>query len=179
MDLKYKVGLFAVGVLGCTLVLQRCNKPTVTKGPAQITYSDGGSLIEIQHRDPKTGAIKDEKIFQPDPKSTVIKTDAKGNVTVTVRQFGVSFDPGIGVGISDRARLALDTRFAYYKRFGANAGFGFSLDKTDYQRGHLLNIVDPYLAGSYVPLATFPNTSIVTGYGFGSKHVVFLLRVRF
>lgn len=179
MTIRENLGLLVVGILGCTFVLQRCNKPTVTKGPAQITYSDGGSLIQIQHRDPKTGKVTEEKIFEPDPKSTVITTDAKGNVTVKVRQFGVGFDPGIGIGLSNRARVMLDARIAFYKRFGLNTGLGFNLDKNDYTKGHMLDIVDPYLAGSYVPFTTFPNTSLVTGYGFGSKHVVLLLRVRF
>lgn len=173
MSLKTKIGLFIVGVLGCTLLLQRCNKPLPTvKGPAQISYQ-GDTLILAQHGKP------DIKVFQPDPKSTVIKTDAKGNVTVTIRQFGVGFDPGIGIGLSNRARVMLDARIVYYKRFGANTGLGFSLDKNDYSRGHLLDIVDPYIAGSFVPFTKFPNTSLVTGYGFGSKHVVLFMRVRF
>lgn len=173
MDLKYKIGLFAAGVLGCTILLQRCNKPLPTvKGPAQITYQ-GDTLILSQHGKP------DIKVFQPDPKSTVIKTDAKGNVTVTVRQVGVGFDPGIGVGLSNRPRIMLDARLAYYKRFGAHTGLGFSLDKNDYTKARLLDIVDPYIAGSYVPLVRFPNTAVAVGYGVGSKHVVLFIRVRF
>lgn len=173
MNLRAKAGLFIVGVLACTLVLQRCNKPLPTaKGPAQISFQ-GDTLILAQHGKPAV------KVFQPDPKSTVITTDAKGNVTVTVRQFGIGFDPGIGVGLSDRPRIMLDARCAYYKRFGANVGLGFSMDKDDYTKDRLLDIVDPYIAGSYVPFVRFPNTSLVTGYGFGSKHVLIALRVRF
>lgn len=171
MQFRYKIILFIAGVLGCTLLLQRCNKPTTVKGPAQISYRND-TLILAQHGKP------DIKIFQPDPKSTVITTDAKGNVTVKVRQFGVGFDPGIGIGYSDRPRVALDARFAYFKRFGANAGLGFSLRKEDYQKGHLLDIVDPYVGGSYVPFTRFPNTSIVTAFTV-SKHAFVFLRVRF
>jgi hypothetical protein len=172
MSLKTKIILFVAGVLGCTLILQRCNKPLpTTKGPAQITYQND-TIVVSQKGKP------DIKVFQPDPKSTVITTDDKGNVTVKVRQFGVGFDPGIGVGISSRPRVALDVRFAYFKRFGANAGLGFSLDRDDYRKGHLLDIVDPYVGGSFVPFTRFPNTSLVTAITV-SKHVFVFVRVRF
>lgn len=172
MNLRIKAGLFIGGILACTLLLQRCNKPLPTvKGPAQITYQ-GDTLILAQHGKP------DIKVFQPDPKSTVITTDDKGNVTVKVRQFGVGTDFGIGVGYSDRPRVALDDRFAYFKRFGANVGLGFSLRKEDYQKGHLLDIVDPYIGGSYVPTTRLPNTSLVVTYA-ASKHVFVFVRTRF
>jgi hypothetical protein len=172
MQLRYKIGLFVAGVLGCTLLLQRCNKPLPTvKGPAQISYQNDTIVVKQRGK-------PDIKVFQPDPKSTVITTDDKGNVTVKVRQFGVGFDPGIGIGLSDRARVALDTRFAYFKRFGANAGLGFSLDKKDYQKGHLLDIVDPYVGLSYVPTTRLPNTSLVTAFTV-SKHAFVFVRIRF
>ena len=120
----------------------------------------------------------DFKEYQPDPKSTVITTDAKGNVTVKVRQFGVGYDLGLGVGISDRPRVALDDRFAYFKRLGAHVGLGISLEKNDYQKGHLLDIVDPYLGGSFTPLTNLPNTAIVVS-GTLSKHVFIFVRMRF
>lgn len=178
MRLRYKIGLFIIGIVSCTFLLQKFNKPTVIKGPAQITYSGGGDIIQIEHKDPKTGKITEEKIYEPDPKSTVITTDAKGNVTVKVRQFGVGTDFGIGIGYSDRPRVALDDRFAYLKRFGANVGLGFSLRKEDYQKGHLLDIMDPYLGGSYVPTTRLPNTSLAMTYAV-SKHAFIFVRVRF
>lgn len=170
MRLRAKIGLFIVGILGCTLLLQRCNKPNVFKGPSQIT-NDGDTLIVRQHDKP------DIKIFQPDPDSTVITTDNKGNVTITVRQFGVGFDPGIGVGFSSRSRMALDARFAYFKRFGANAGLGLSLDKNDYKAGRLLDIVAPYAGVSWVPFTRFSNTSLVVTYAM-DKHLFVFVRVR-
>jgi len=172
MKLRYQLGLLIVGILGCTLILQRCNKPLpIPKGPAQISYQNDTIVIKQKGK-------PDIKEFQPDPKSTVITTDDKGQVTVKVRQFGVGTDLGVGIGLSDRARVALDDRFAYFKRFGANAGLGFSLDKNDYKKGHLLDIVDPYVGASVVPFVGMPNTSIVTAYTV-SKHAFIFVRVRF
>src|SRR5579863_3522630 len=119
MTTRENIGLLAVGILGCTLILQRCNRPTIVKGPAQISYQDSGNVVVVQHKDQKTGKVITQKIYEPDPGSTTITTDAKGNVTVHVRQFGVGTSLGIGLGVSDRARVALDDRFVYFKRFGA------------------------------------------------------------
>ena len=172
MKLRYKLGLFVAAVLGCTLLLQRCNKPLpIPKGPAQISYQNDTIVIKQKGK-------PDIKEFQPDPKSTVITTDDKGQVTVKVRQFGVGTDLGVGVGLSDRARVALDDRFAYFKRFGLNAGFGFSLDKNDYKKGHLLDVVDPYAGVSVVPFTSMANTSLVVSYTV-SKHSFVFVRVRF
>lgn len=178
MTTRTNVLLLIAGVLGCTLALQRCNRPTTVKGPAQISYKDQGNVIVVQHKDQKTGKVMTQKIYEPDPGSTTITTDAKGNVTVHVRQFGVGFQPGIGLGMSDHPRVALDARFAYFKRFGAHAGLGFSLDKNDYTSGHLLDIAPPYVGIGYVPFVALPNTSIVTTYT-AAKHAFIFVRTRF
>jgi hypothetical protein len=171
MSTREKIGLFIVAVLGCTFLLQRFNTPKTFNGPSQISYQ-GDTIVVKQKGKP------DFKEFQPDPKSTVITTDKLGHVTIHVRQFGVGFDPGIGVGFSDRARLALDDRFAYFKRVGANVGLGFSLDKNDYRTGHLLDLVDPYVGLSVVPTTRMPNTSIV-GSITVSKHLFVFIKMRF
>jgi hypothetical protein len=170
MTTRENIGLLIVGVLGCTLILQRCNKPTTFKGPSQIT-NDGDTIVVKRKGKP------DVKIFQPDPDSTVITTDKNGNVTVKVRQVGVGFDPGLGVGLSSRPRMALDARIAYFKRFGLNTGIGLSLDKNDYKTGRLLDIVAPYLGTSWVPFTRFANTSLVAAYAL-DKHVFVFIRVR-
>ena len=171
MKTWHKVVLFIAGVLGCTLLLQRFNRPKTFNGPAQISYT-GDTLVVKQKGKP------DFKEFQPDPKSTTITTDSHGRVTIHVRQFGVGTDLGAGLGYSDRFRVALDDRFAYFKRFGVNVGLGFSLDKNDYKGGHLLDVVDPYIGVGYVPWLRFPDTSAVIAYT-ASKHPFFLVRVRF
>lgn len=173
MKLRYKLLAFVVGVLGCTALLQRCNRPTTVKGPAQITSTGGDTLVISQPNHPPI------KIYQPDPKSTVIETDAHGNVSVRVRQFGVGFEPGIGVGYSNKTRLALDARLIYYKRFGGHAGLGFALAPEDYGiHRSLLDMVDPYVGVSYVPWLRFSNTSIVASYTM-SKHAFVFARWRF
>lgn len=179
MNLKTKVILFVVSVLACTALLQRCNRPTTIQGPSKITLGgNDGDLLTIEHKDPKTGEVKKEKIYQPDPKSTVITTDDKGNVTVKVRQVGVGFEPGLGVGYSDRPRLALDCRFAYAKRFSAHTGLGVSLDPKAYGHAKLLDLVDPYVGVGYVPFTTFSNTSVIVSYT-ATKHVFVFVRFRF
>jgi hypothetical protein len=179
MTTRENIGLLVVGVLGCTLGLQRCNKPTVIKGPAQITTSGGdGDVLVIQHKDANTGKVTTNKVYQPDPGSTVITTDKNGNVTVKVRQFGVGFEPGVGVGFSTKPRLALDGRFVYFKRLGFHAGLGLSLEKSDYEVGSkLLDVVDPYVGVSYVPWLRYSNTSVVVSYT-ADKHAFIFLRFR-
>lgn len=175
MKLRYKVALFLAGILGCTALLQRCNKPLPTvKGPATISYKNDGNTIVVKQRGKKS-----IKKYQPDPKSTVIKTDDKGNVIVKVRQFGVGLEPGIGVGLSDRSRVALDARFAYYKRFSAHTGLGFSLNKDDYLNGNILDIVGPYIGLGYVPWLRFSNTTLVTAYMPLNQKAFIFVRVRF
>jgi hypothetical protein len=52
----------------------------------------------------------------------------KGKVKVTVKKFGVTFDPGVGMAFSrDRLLLSLDSRIAYLYRFGINVGLGIEL----------------------------------------------------
>ena len=172
MTTRESIGLLIVGILSGVLISQYFNKPKEFKGPAQISYH-GDTIIVKQKGKP------DFKEFQPDPKSTVITTDAKGNVTVKVRQVGLGIDPGVGVGYSDRLRLALDIRYAYFKRFGANAGLGLSLTAADYniKSMNLGTICDPYLGISFVPLTSAPNTDIVVA-GTLSKHVFVFVRMR-
>ena len=175
MRLRTKVIGFLVAVLGCTALLQRCNKPSTVKGPAQLTTSGGdGDTIVISQ--PGKAPIK---IYQPDPKSTVITTDKNGNVTVKVRQFGVGFEPGIGLGYSTKTRFALDARLVYYKRFGFNMGLGLATDPESYGvHKPVLSMVTPYAGISYVPWLRFSNTSIVASYTL-DNHVYGFARWRF
>lgn len=168
MTTRTKVIGFIVAVLGCTALLQRCNKPHTTDGPATIETKNGTTLVITEKGKPPV------KIYQPDPGSTVITTDDKGRVTFHVRQFGVGFEPGIGLGYSNKTRLALDARLVYYKRFGFHSGVGCSLDANDYRgRAKLLDLVDPYFGFSYVPFLKFSNTSIVASYTVGKNIFVF------
>lgn len=179
MTTRENIGLLIVGVLGCTLVLQRCNKPTTVKGPAQITYAAQGNEIVIKHKDKKTGKIITQDIYEPDPGSTTITTDAHGNVTVHVRQFGVGLQPGFGVGYTGKVRLALDARVVYFKRFGINTGVGFSINPSDYKsHSSLLDIADPYIGVSYVPTLKAPDTSVLAGFT-ADKHMIVMLRFKF
>jgi len=178
MTTRENVGLIVVGVLGCTLLLQRCNRPTTVKGPAQLTYQDGGNVIDIKHKD-KNGKVIDQKIYEPDPGSTVVTTDKNGNVTVKVRQFGVGFEPGLGIGYSDTLRVALDARVVYFKRASIHTGIGMATDPKMYSlKSNLLDIVDPYVGVGYVPWLRFANTSLVASYT-ATKHAFVFVRFRF
>ena len=178
MTTRENVGLLIVGILGCTLGLQRCNKPTVTKGPAQITQKDDGNVLTIQTKD-KTGKVTTKQVYEPDPDSTVITTDKNGNVSVHVRQFGVGFEPGLGVGYSDKLRIALDARVVYFKCASIHAGLGIAADPQAYKsQTSLLNLVDPYVGVGYVPYLRFSNTSIVGSYT-ATKHVFVFVRFKF
>lgn len=175
MTLRENLGLLIVGILGCTLLLQRCNKPLSTiKGPAQISFKNGGNTLVVTqpHGQPL-------EVYQPDPKSTIITTDEKGNVTVKIRQFGVGFEPGLGVGYSDKLRLAVDFRFVFFKRFSGHTGLAIATDPEVYKiHSPLLNMFDAYLGVGYVPFLSFPNTSLVASFT-ATKHVFVFMRFRF
>jgi hypothetical protein len=145
------------------------NKPTVINGPAVIT-TPGNTVVVHQPGKPDT------QVYQPKPDTTVVSTDSHGNVTVTVKQVGFGFDPGIGAAYSDRLRLTLDARVFYYKRWGLNPGLAFRLggSSTD-----LNEIVKPFLAVSYaLPFKLTSNTSAFVGVEL-DKGIIGGLRVRF
>jgi hypothetical protein len=161
--LAVAVAFFAFG-----FYLGNKNKPTVINGPAVIS-TPGNTVVVTQPGKPPT------QVYQPDPNSTVISTDSHGNVTIKVKQVGLGFDPGVGVAYSDRLRLTLDARVAFYKRWGLNPGLAFRLGgSTD-----LTEIVKPYLAVSYaLPFKLASNTSAFVGMGL-DKGVIGGFRVRF
>jgi hypothetical protein len=175
MNLRAKIGLFVAGVLGCTLILQRCNKPVVITNPGTtIITTHGDELIVTPHVKPGQPAQPPVHIYQPDPGSTTINIDTHGNVTYQVRQFGVGFQPGIGVSCSDRLRVDLDARVVYFKRFGLNAGLAFAAGSGV----SLANIVKPYGALTYTPFDKFANTSVFVGMQL-DKTPIGGIRVRF
>jgi hypothetical protein len=142
-------------------------------GTTTIT-THGDELIVTPHVKPGQPAQPPVHIYQPDPGSTTINIDTHGNVTYQVRQFGVGFQPGIGVSYSDRLRVDLDARVVYFKRFGLNAGLAF----TGGSSVSLLDIVRPYGAVSYTPFDKYQNTSIFVGIQI-NRTPIGGLRVRF
>lgn len=160
-----KLALALIAIVLLALWLSHKNRPTTFTGPSTVTES-GDNLVIHQKSKP------DVKIYQPDPDSTVITTDSKGNVTVIVKHFGAGFDPGIGSAYSDCFRLTLDARLLYYNRFGLNAGLALgSYPHT--------KIAQPFVAVSYaLTFKKFSNTSLFVGMTM-DKQVIGGGRVRF
>lgn len=162
-----KIGLILASIIGLALWLSHKNKPQVINGPAVIG-NNGDTLIIHQPGHP------DANVYQPQPNTTVISTDPHGNVTVTVKHFGIGFDPGIGVSYVEKLRLALDARVLFYNRFGLNTGLAFSLSN-NYTLG---DVVKPFAAISYaLPFNKFSNTSVYAGVTL-DKFIIGGVRVR-
>jgi hypothetical protein len=93
---------------------------------------------------------------------------------LTVKHFGVGFDPGVGVAYADTLRVALDARLVYYDRLGLNVGLAFSTRSES-----LGSVVKPYVAVAYtLPFKKFSNTSLFVGSTI-DKYVIGGYRVRF
>lgn len=169
MKLKLiKYGLIAAAAIALVLWLRHKDKPLVFDGPATITTPGHNVVVQQPGKPPVT-------IYQPQPGSTVVTTDPHGNVTVKVKQFGIGFDPGIGVAFADKLRLTLDTRVLFYKRLGLNLGLAFSLTAERNVGG----AVKPFVAVSYaLPFKKFSNTSVYAGSTF-DKYIIGGVRVQF
>jgi len=169
MNLKLvKWGAITAVLIGLFFYLRHSNKPQVFTGPSTIT-NNGNSLVVHQPGKPDT------TVYQPKPDTTVVTTDPHGNVTVKVRQFGVGFDPGIGIAGCDKLRLTLDSRVVYYKRLGLNVGLAFSLDA----ERTIGDAVKPFLAASYaLPFKHLSNTSVMAGMTL-DQYIIAGIRVAF
>jgi hypothetical protein len=162
-----KGGLVIAAIIALALWLSRKNNSTTFDGPATITTPNNTVVVHQPGKPPVT-------IYQPQPGSTVITTDPHGNVTVKVKQFGVGFDPGIGVAVADRLRLTLDSRLLFYRRFGLNAGLALSLSGGK----RFDDVVKPFVAVSYaLPFKKLSNTSVYAGATF-DKYIIAGVRVR-
>ena len=169
MKLKLtKWGLILAAIAGLLFWLLHSNKPHVFTGPTTVT-NNGNNLVVHQPGKP------DVTVYQPKPDTTVVTTDPHGNVTVKVRQFGVGFDPGIGIAGCDKLRLTLDSRVVFYKRLGLNVGLAFSLDA----ERTLGDAVKPFLAASYaLPFKHLSNTSVMAGMTL-DQYIIAGVRVAF
>jgi hypothetical protein len=169
MKLKLiKIGLIIAAIVALALWLSHKNKPNVFEGPAVITTPNNTVIV---HQPGKP----DTHVYQPQPGTTIISTDPHGNVTIKVKQFGVGFDPGVGLAFADKPRLTLDSRVVYYKRLGLNVGLAFSLDG----ERTLGDAVKPFVALSYaLPFKHFSNTSAFTGCTL-DQHIIAGVRVQF
>jgi hypothetical protein len=169
MNLKLiKWGAIIAALVGLFFYLKHSNKPQVFTGPSTITNNGNNLVVQQPGKPPVT-------VYQPKPDTTVITTDPHGNVTVTVKQFGIGFDPGIGLAFADKARLTLDSRVVFYKRLGLNVGLAFSLNA----ERTLGDAVKPFLAASYaLPFKKLSNTSVYAGMTL-DQYIIGGLRVAF
>lgn len=169
MKLKLiKWGVIIAALAGLLAYLLHSNKPQTFTGPTTITTGNGNVTV---HQPGKP----DTTVYQPKPDTTVITTDPHGNVTVKVQQFGVGFDPGIGIAACDKLRLTLDSRVLFYKRLGLNVGLAFSLDA----ERTLGDAVKPFVAASYaLPFKRLSNTSVFAGMTL-DQYIIGGIRVAF
>lgn len=169
MSLKLiKWGIISASLVVLFFYLRHSNKPQVFTGPSTITNNGNNLVVQQPGKPPVT-------VYQPKPDTTVVTTDPHGNVTVKVQQFGIGFDPGIGIAACDKLRLTLDSRVVFYKRLGLNVGLAFSLDA----ERTLGDAVKPFLAASYaLPFKHVSNTSVFAGMTF-DQYIVGGVRVQF
>lgn len=160
-----ELGAAALVFFGLGFYAGNKNKAVHLDGPANI--SNEGSVLVIGQEDKPV-----LRIYQPDPRSTVISTDQKGNVKIKVKHVGYGFQPGIGFGYSDRLRLTLDARLLYWDRFGLNGLLALSPD-------HNATAVQPFFVLTYaLPFEYLSNTSLFAGTWF-DKTFIGGVRVKF
>lgn len=175
MTLKHKV-IFAViiALIGLGLV-RYCDR-------ARITPTEPGKLapgererVEV-HGKTVTIIRADKTTKEFAPGGVKVRVGKDGKVTVDIKRFGLSHEPGMGAAYNgDKLKLSLDGKFVYYRRLGGHLGLTF--DPTTKKLGDILK---PLAFASYtMPSDSFANTSLFVGYEFFPKRLIGGIRLAF
>lgn len=175
MDLKHKV-IFGLIVTALAFGLIRyCDRDRVTPTePGKLAPTER-ERIEVKGRTVTViNADKTTRTFAPDGAKVSIGKD--GKVTVTVRRFGLTHEPGLGASWNgDKLKIALDFKLVYYRRFGFHLGGAY--DPTE-KKGK--DIIRPLTFVSYtLPSERFANTSLWVGAELFPKKYATGIRLAF
>ena len=84
-----------------------------------------------------------------------------GQTVVVAKEYGLCFEPGVGLGLGNGLGIVGDVQFAYLKDFGAFAGVAY-YPRNHNVRGHLgLGYNLPFLSNTSVYIAVDTNKSPV------------------
>ena len=149
-------------------VTDNTSKPALLPGEsAKIEIKPSAITVVTKDRPPVTVRV---------PHSGIVVLKEDGTLKYSVKQFGLSFNPGSGIGFSSLSHyhVFMDARLVYLYRFGGHAGFNIAIKDSP--------IVRPFVGVSYaLPLKFTPNTSVMVGYQLSVKEEpwTFGLRVSF
>lgn len=175
MSLKNKIVIGVIAaVLGLGLV-RYCDRDRVTPTEPGKLAPGEKERIEIKGRTVTViKADKTTKTFVPDKVKISIVKD--GRVTINVKRFGLSHEPGLGAAWNgDKLKLALDLKVVYYRRLGLHVGTTYDPTTKKFK-----DIVRPLAFISYtVPHDSFVNTSLWIGAELFPKKYAAGIRLAF
>lgn|SRR5678816_3174152 len=166
--------LFGVALVAGLLLLGPCRRgppATDSRRPAVVLKADESARVEIdtQRRQVRyavrisSSQVQMRVVNEVRHATVVVK--ANGEVKITARPWGFTFEPGLGLVYDQGVRPLGDIQFFYAGPWGANVGL--------YYHSHLRI----FLAGSYsLARVRLPNTSLWVGSNFAD--FIFGVRVR-
>lgn len=159
MSLKTKLIAGGVAaVLGLGLVRYCDRVRVVPTEPGKLAPNER-ERVEVKGH--KVTVIKaDKTMIHYAPDGAKVRINKDGSVNVEIKKFGFMREGGLGTSWNgDRLKLAVDLKFAYYRRLGLHVGTAY-----DPTQKRFKDIARPLLFLSYaVPHDNFANTSLWVG----------------
>ena len=173
------VALLVAGVIGNEYYKRKQLEEQIITAPVLKENEKEKIIIDTNRRtvttinkgDPKGKNPQVVKVREGVRKVVVIRDD-RDNLTVRAINKGFTFEPGLALYYSDKARLGLDIQVAYYKRWGVLLGAGVNMgDEPRTVRGHVA-------VSHALPLNFLDNTTAFIGVDH-RKDLTVGLRIRF
>lgn len=126
-----------------------------------------GDIARIVVRGRTVTTITKEKTTREfAPGGADIRVHKGGDVTVRVQKFGLTLEPGVGVGYVDyHGKLVVDAKVIYWRRMGGH--IGVTLDPT---RKVVADIARPAAFVSYaLPIKWLEDLDVTTSFCVGSE----------
>ena len=177
--MKLRLSLIVVGVIVVATLIYKGCQHLVAFFPSNDVpvLKDGEKAKAVFSRNTitvvKRGTDRPVTYHVPKYGTMIVKDD--GDVVVSAKRAGLTFEPGIGLGIgADDFRASLDVKWFYWGRWGVNSGINGRLRKD-------LREINPrfHIGVSYaLPFEKLSNTSFVLGVD-NRKDVYGYIRVGF
>ena len=171
------LALTSVGLIVAGLWLRGCDDTTVTQTspndqPASVRPLGPEDQLHVSYR-PNQIVVhtrtETKKAYVPTAGRASVTVRTDGTVSVDIKNKGLTFEPGLGVMLSDRAYFTVDAQVLYWNRFSAGVGLGI----TNGPRA------TGFISGAYrLDQLKLPNTSVYVAVTHDKK-VGAGIRVRF
>ncbi len=154
------------------LVAQKTAPILTEKENEKIVFDSSHGAISVTRITRKAGhkgneANQDSQTISNlgEARRATVTVEKDGTIQVWTQTKGFCFSPGVGLVLSERPRLSFDAEFAFFRRYGLNAGFTVSR----------LGRPRLFVGGSY---NVYSNSSLLVGID-SRKDIVVGLRVAF